>query len=148
MFDFQLQEFAYTRPCRSEKSDDEIPVAFRWVVQLPLEVGVVCVAYDILQKRLLLDTDERHLQRRFADARCIGVHGEQPDIYRLWFESFYQERLVEEKILFRELSKLRCVLPRSKAVRGNRVGRLVGLPQECGEFFEVYHSSILSLVLL
>jgi hypothetical protein len=39
-------------------------------------------------------------------------------------------------------------LPRSKAVRGNRVGRLVGLPQECGEFFEVYHSSILSLVLL
>ena len=60
VFDFQLQEFAYARSRRGEKADDEIPVAFRWVVQLPLEVGVVRVAYDILQKRLLLDAYEQY----------------------------------------------------------------------------------------
>ena len=112
----QLQEFAYTRPRCSEKADDEIPVAFRRVVQLPLEVGVVRIAYDILQKRLLLDTDEGHLQCWPGDARRVSVHGKKPDVYRFRFEAFYQERLVEEKVLLRELSKVRCVLPCCKTV--------------------------------
>lgn len=110
VFNLQLEEFANTCPCRRKKTDNEIPVSFHRIVQPPFEVSVICVAYDIFKKWILLNADERHLEFRFANASDIAVERKQTNVDRLWLESFKQTRLIKCKRLLVDLRVECCEL--------------------------------------
>ena len=67
MFDLDLKKFRDARPSRAQIAHDEIPVQPLFGFQLPAEEAIVRIADDILQKVLLLNFDELHLEIRLLD---------------------------------------------------------------------------------
>ena len=85
MLDFDLDQFADSCSGGRKESEHKIPKQFIVPLQAGLEIFVVGLADDILQKRFLLDPDKRLLPFFLTDALQIAVDGPKAQVYCLRF---------------------------------------------------------------
>ena len=135
VFHLDLQEFRDAGARGAEIAHHEIPVETLLRLQLPAEEAVIRVADDVLQKGLLLDLDELHLQVRLLDEVEVAVQGLKTQIHGLGLVVLHQPSLVGQQVLLVYFPILAIEEFHRLAVRGYRVVRQVGQLQRMSELF-------------
>ena len=94
VFNLDLQQFRNARTSRTQIAHYEIPVEPLLGFQLPAEEAVIRVADDVLQKVLLLNLDELHLQIRLLHEVKVAIQGLQPQVDGLCLVVLHKPSLV------------------------------------------------------
>ena len=139
MLCLDLNQFA--NPCAGgrEKADHKIPKQFTIPFQAGLEIFVVGLADDILQKRFLLHPDKGLFPLSLADSLQVAVDGQETQVYGLRFVAVDQPRFIRPKVFLRDRAILGAELPNGEKVGRDGVFREVGAPQVSFKVFIVNH---------
>ena len=98
MFAFNLKQFADTRTCSCQKTNNKVPIHFPILLKAIFKIQIICLADDILQEWFLLDFDRSQFPFVFLDTFQIAVYCTDAKIDRLWFVIFNQVNFVLAKI--------------------------------------------------